>query len=577
MKFIDIASLNITVELDILKRDTQRNSIFLYQHKGVFHADNERIGNNIQQEAKTKFLNILTKAKYENTSLVLSPEYSCPKSVIEEIILNADLQPSQNKIWALGGESLDKEDLAYFKNVNDESIHIHFEDCYSTSDKKYVDPLYYILRGQYNGVDKLILLIQFKTHHMGVWSGGDVERNNLIEGNNIYIIKNSNNSIRLISFICSEAMNVRGYLTQQIKDELLWNDMPFLILHPQINPDPSHSHFIDFRKEILDNNKKEIIALNWGKETYIGTLNWYELRSNSPRSGIFFKTSELNYSNDYITKNHKKGLYFLHINREKYVYFLNGFTDLYWIENTPVDMIGGVASQRRKEGAEAIKIFNFTNNFVLEEIANISDNHIESLKERGLTNTYLLNVEKTIIDKEKLLNISTGKIIGKEKQNWSEIIYLKSFELDESSECNNRLTYIEDSYQSSKDVRKNNCEYISKLDEILLDKNNYPSSIEELKHKDIFLSYPSSNSKDYRYNLIDEGGNVKKATVCFVGSETKADANVIYNNIRKIFDPDSSTIRRVVVFYTVGNSIEKIFDPSANLFTETSNDPTSIL
>src|SRR5690554_2387383 len=111
MNFTDILTLNITTELEVLKRDTQRYSSFLYQHKGFFFADNTRIGNDNQEESKAKFINLLTKAKEENISLVLSPEYSCPKSVIDEIIAQPELQPSKQKLWALGGESLNKEEL----------------------------------------------------------------------------------------------------------------------------------------------------------------------------------------------------------------------------------------------------------------------------------------------------------------------------------------------------------------------------------------------------------------------------------------------------------------------------------
>lgn len=122
MNFIDISTLNITTELEVLGRDTQRNSFFLYQHKGVFFADNNRIGNNDQDEAETKFIKVLTKAKEDNIALVLSPEYSCPKSVIDQIIANENLQPAQNKIWTLGGESLNKEELNNLRAINIENI-----------------------------------------------------------------------------------------------------------------------------------------------------------------------------------------------------------------------------------------------------------------------------------------------------------------------------------------------------------------------------------------------------------------------------------------------------------------------
>lgn len=578
MNFIDISTLHITTELEVLKRDTQRYSSFLYQHKGVFFADNTRIGNNNQEESSIKFINVLTKAKEENISLVLSPEYSCPKSVIDEIIAKPELQPSQQKLWALGGESLNKDELIYFRGLENENIHIHFEDCYSGSDKKYVDPLYYIFQGQHHGVHKLIILIQFKTHHMGVWSGGQIERDNIIQGNDIYILKNNDTSTRLISFICSEAMNVSKYLTQQIQTDIFWVDMPFLILNPQINPDPSHTDFVNFRRFILENEKKELITLNWGKETYYKDVEWYAARGNTARSSIFFKSNELNYNKDFIEKNHNKGIYFLHIdiNYNKYVFYLNSIPELFHIEHNAVHINTGTPPQRRREGPQIIQIYNFNEEYEINVLSNINDNHIANLTERGVINTYFLDETKSIIDKEILVNILTGKVQSKEQKRWSDVIHLNSFALRESDECNNRLTYIEDTYENSKQIRKNNCEYISKLDIILKNKVDYPSSIEDLKRKEIVIAYPNKDNIDYRHNVIESDGTLINATICFVGNETKTDATKIYNNIRKLFDSESTKIRRIVVFYKYGEETEKIFDPKAYLFTETHTDPTSI-
>ncbi len=576
MNFVDISTLNIVTELDALKRETQRYSLYLYQHNGVFYADNTRIGNDNQFEAKTKFLNLLRKAKQENISLVTSPEYSCPKSVIDFIIDNEDLHPSQNKIWALGGESLNKEDLNNLNELKDESIFIYFEDIHNNSDKNYVDPLYYIFKGQHNGENKLIILIQFKSNHMGgLWSS-QLEPNNLIQGNNVYIIKNNINSVRLMSFICSQAMNFNASFEQDLIDNHSWTDSPFLFFSLQFNPDPSHQNFIAFRQFILQRERRELITLNWGLETTYKNGNYLYSKNNAPRSGIYFKTPdlELDYEPKNIINNHNKGLFFLQIKRDKRVYFLSRNIDLFKIENKSVNISIGVPEQQRREGPTVTNIYNFTEDLHLTEIEKIEDNYIAILKDRGVKNKYLLNEEISIVDKEILLNISTGKIKSRVENRWADIIHLNSFSLNELNECNNRLTYTEDTYQLSKDVRKNNCEYISKLDEILADNSNYPSSIEELKYKPISLSY--SNSNDFRYNLIDDEGIVKKATICFIGSESKMDAKRIYNNIRKIFDKDSATIRRVVVFYTKGSQIEKIFDPNANLITETPIDPTSI-
>lgn len=578
MKFVDLSTLEITTELDVLKRDTQPNSFFLYQHKGIFFADNSRIGNQNQQEAEQKYINVIKKAKQDNISLLLTPEYSCPKSVVDKIINEIDLQPSDNKVWVLSGESLNKVELQNLKSLEHDNLHIHFEDVYTHSDKNYVDPLYYIFRGKYKGVSKLIIIVQFKTHHMGVWTGGDVERDNLIEGNNIYIIKNNNNSVRLLSFICSEAMNVNSYLTDEKKDEYYWNDMPFLILHPQINPDPSHNDFIDFRKGILKSNKKEVVSLNWGRETYVRGNNWYENRGNTPRSGIFFKTREINQSEAYISNNHKKGLYFLKINRDKFVYYLNGDIDLIHFNNTSVDIVDGVPAQQRREGPKVSNIYKFDNFLNFEKIETINDNHISFLSSRGVTNLYLLNVHKSVINKERLLNISMGNVVGKEGKKWAEIINLNSFNLRESDECNNRLTYIEDTYESSQVVRRDTCTNIIELDlNILPHSKYYPHSIKHLESKSISLAF-SENADffGYRYNVVNSFGEIEKATICYIGNSDFRVAKKTYSELQKLFDSDSTDGNTVVVFYKKGNDILNMSKIDAGSITQTPINPTSI-
>src|SRR5690606_8954816 len=101
---------------------------------------------------------------------------SCPKTIVDFIIDNVNCQPSQNKVWVLGGESINKSEIEELILKSNENVLVHCEDVYSNSDKCYLDPLYYIFNGEHNGLSKLIVLIQFKTKHMGVWTG-DEERN----------------------------------------------------------------------------------------------------------------------------------------------------------------------------------------------------------------------------------------------------------------------------------------------------------------------------------------------------------------------------------------------------------------
>lgn len=581
MIFVDIASLNISTELEVLKRDTQRNSFFLYQHNGVFFADNSRIGNNNQDDAKTKFLNVLTKAKEDNISIVLSPEYSCPKSVIDEIIANNTLQPSKNKLWTLGGESLNKEELNSLRALNTENLYIHFEDCYSTSDKNYVDPLYYIFIGEHNGVEKLIILIQFKSRHMGGLRSSQLEAENLIEGENVYIIKNDQNSIRLISFICSQAINFNASFIPDLVANHSWTDSPFLILSLQYNPNPSHTDFIAFKNIVMEKDKRELITLNWGLETtFIGGRPLYQ-DTNTPRSAIYFRTtdSDLDFSSQKIIRNHKKGLYFLQILRNKRVYFLSGEVELFKIDNKPVSIDAGNNVQQMREGPSVDKIFCFDEALNLNEFNEITDNHIAFLKGRGILNPFLLNIDKTIVDKERLVNISTGKVKGKEKEKWSDVIHLNSFIMSESDECNHRMTYTEDTYQSSETIRSLNCLNIFELDQNIIPNTSlYPNSIKHLESKNITIAYAEDANKfSYKYNIVNNKGAIERATICYVGAAVSPNVvNKTYDELQKLFDEESPGKYTVVVFYKQGNTVLHKSNPDAGSITDIPNENNSI-
>lgn len=581
MNFIDINSLNISTELEILKRDTQRNSFFLYQHKGVFFADNTRIGNNDQNEAKEKFISVLNKAKEENIALVLSPEYSCPKSVIEEIIANQDLQPSQSKLWALGGESLNKEEINTLKESNSENLYIYFEDCYLNSDKNYVDPLYYIFRGKHEDVEKLIIIIQFKTKHMGgLWSN-QIEPDNLIEGNTVYIIKNNDHSVRLMSFICSEAMNFDARYEQVLTDNHNWIDSPYLILSLQFNPNPSHNNFIAFKHFSLAREKRELLTLNWGIDTtFLNGKHLYE-ENSAPRSAIYFKTvdTELDYKPKKIIDNHNKGLYFLQIKRNKRVYFLNRNIELFKIYNKSVHITDGVDEQQRREGPTVTNIYHFVDSTHIEEVSMVPDNHIDFLNDRGVTNAYLLDPSKSFLDKERLLNISTGKVKGKEESKWSDVIHLYSFTLNESDECNNRLTYLEDTFSTSEAVRNSNCLNVTELDCKILPNNTlYPHSIKHLGYKDLQLAF-SDNACDfnYKYNVVNQIGEIQKATICYIGNASDREVKSTYDELQKLFETGTQGKDTIVVYYKRGLTLEQKSNPQAGSFTEVPTDSNSIL
>lgn len=582
MRFIDVhTEFNICINLNILKRDTQRHSIILYQHVGEFSANVNKIGNSNHDEALLKYTKLIEKAKTANADLLVTPEYSCPLNIIEQIIQNPLSQPNNGKIWILGGESINKEELIKIQRYNNDNITVIFDETLLEETKNFYNPLFYVFKASQNDVDKLIILIQFKTCHMGVWGGGELERNNLIQGRDIYIIKNNNSSTRLMSFICSEAMNVRQLLTPQIKIDIDWDDKPYLIVNPQINPDPSYSEFILFRHFILESEKKELISLNWGKETTFGGQNFFKDRGNTARSGVFYKTIENDFSENKILNNHKKGFYYLNIPRNKHVYYINGKVELIEIACPPVSITSGVSAQVRRDGPEAINsyYFDIANN-KFSQYNNISDNHITYFTNLGLTNDYFTDPNVRIIDKERLLSLSLGKIVGGLGRQWCEIGNLNSFKLKEATECNSRVTYIDDNYEDSEELRSNYVERINKLsDDILPQTSLYPDSIKDLTKKNIKLKYcDTSKNFNFKYNITDiDDTSVVKTTICYLGVAQDNKINKIFDELQKLFEDGSQGKSRVVVFYSRENNIRSKSDPNAGSITEVPTDNSIII
>src|SRR3954471_4286143 len=177
--FIDTLGLNITFDLIALQRNSQRYSTLLYQHEGILSADHNKIGN--ASSVEEEFNIFFTKAKEKNVDLALTPEYSCPWVVISSIISTPSKWPNEGKLWAIGCESITIESIKGIKkDFNQNNSIVYYDESVHTGTQRYLDPLVYLFQAQNNGTSKLVVIIQFKTHHMGVWSGGDVERNNLI-------------------------------------------------------------------------------------------------------------------------------------------------------------------------------------------------------------------------------------------------------------------------------------------------------------------------------------------------------------------------------------------------------------
>ncbi|MFB9052173.1 hypothetical protein ACFFVB_03705 [Formosa undariae] len=157
-KFIDTVINDLNINLEVLTKDTNLYTSLLFQHKGNFIAEATRFGNN--EDCTDKFNAFFTLAKSKNSSLALTPEYSCPWTSIEWILENEERLPNQSKLWAICCESITPQEIGTFKqNHEDENTLVHFDETALNNGGTGVllDPLCYIFKAERNGITILIV------------------------------------------------------------------------------------------------------------------------------------------------------------------------------------------------------------------------------------------------------------------------------------------------------------------------------------------------------------------------------------------------------------------------------------
>jgi hypothetical protein len=564
MNFVFIEQIfpDISLNLNALSRGTGRYRLALYQHEGVLSLTegNTKLGNH--DNPSNKFYSFFNKVRESNADLAMTPEYSCPWEVIRRLLDDPQQWPNDGKLWAIGAESITpKEIIDFTAQYNTNPIKVHFDESRLGENGVFFDPLVYLFRALVNNVPNLIVIIQFKTQHMGVRSGGDIERDRLKAGRDVYIIRNNADSVNLLTMICSEAMNFPQAMDMAQREALVWNDRPFLILNPQVNPDPVHERFIAFRNFVFEQEKKEIIGLNWNLNSKIGHQNL--LRASGSRSGIYMTSPDIIFGDkSRMRNNHKLGMYYFYFGRTKHAFVLNSKPHVYIIDQLSVHITEGVPQQRMRNGPELIESYSFQPNGELIKNNIVSDDHLDCLDGLHCTNPFLTNATSCVLEKERLVCLSSYMFLPKTYEDWADLDKLFSVRLLEATEINNRISYTEDISAESQKQRQLYITAINELDSIILpDKRNYPESIADLKAYPVTLGYSqdiyANNSKHierekYRYNLVNQTGGMVKATICYLGVASLRQATEAFENIQSMFETDSMNRQRVVIFYKEG-------------------------
>ncbi|MDQ7096553.1 hypothetical protein REC12_23440 [Desulfosporosinus sp. PR] len=559
LKYLDtvLAVRNLKApSLEALNPDSRLYEILLLQIQGDIEANISFIGNREQQLAFRKYESFLDLASQKNIDLVVTPEYSCPWSVIDHII-SKGVFPNKQKLWVLGCESIGRDELRHFITTHSQVFWIYEDELVNNEGKvgNFFDPLLYIFKTEdTNGNEKIIFTLQFKTTHMSV-HGSPLERDNYIPGNLIYILRNDESSIYLLTLICADSLGFR-------REQLTNKQQATLIMHIQMNPDPRGDNFKNYRNDLYANKeeKKEILCLNWAKSTNIA--NVYDI--DFAGSAHYVKTKEVDRRDEKINYNHEKGLYFTNWKSKKVnSYFFNSDEYVFHYRSTKVLQDLGTPEQQKRTGPEMIETFIWDENKWAGDIIP-NDGFLDLLKDTNLTDTVLNDL--TYIDKERLIALSSGEAL---MTDWHKPEILKFLIIDDQEKIN-KITVTQD---GKGEVQKERLQYLSLfsalMNDIILCEDNFPGCIKDLVNG-CSIGYVVPN---FNHNLYSLNGN-PPATVAYVGSTHEKLAKKIFDAMFSFLDEDSR--RRLVVWFDKDRKLNIICSPPPEHDADLSEDIRSI-
>ena len=546
---------------DILTPDHNLTKIMVLQCSGAI----DTAGHVINVEAATstsKHSKFLSLALEKEASLAITPEYSCPWSVIEDFVSDPLLFPKQGSLWALGCESVTPDELVQIKaRTEDQVLWIH-EDLAAAGDRIFFSPLVYLFRLE-DGSDKsLCAIVQFKTHQMG---GTHFERDYLIQGNIRYIIHNPtmSDSIRLMSIICSDA------IVFDIND--LTDLTPYLLIHIQLNTDPYHTNVSSYRTSLFESGKGqnvEILSLNWAQGfQFLGQAQSLDYGGSAYFMHPIKSEKEPLQKDHAIDANHAKGVYLRFSKKTRHAAFLLSPKELIFeLNTTKVSQHLAQPVNQSRSGITAVATYSWQGDQAVWGVVDEIDD--------GVRNTFEANGGKVQLRpslREKFLTICSGRVCP-EMVEWHMPPDLdeedkKHIRISRWHRVRNMASYCLDGFESPKgtSARLKHCQD----EEIAQSVSNYTSLLTYIGNKDIVpeILYDLANGvpivelipdevtkEKIRHNVrLNSGGGL--ATIVFIGSALPEAAKRKFADIKNTLSP-----QRLVVWYYYQGKIQFITD-----------------
>lgn len=527
--------------LAVLHPDANPYAVAVLQPLENICATPEAIQNERQESAHSKHSAFLRLASEQQPDLAITPEYSTPWKVIEESI-GTGCVPKEGKLWVLGCESTTPDELEELTK-NQPNVKWIVAKSTRTGKQSFLDPICYLFRAtDAAGKTHVVISVQFKEQPMSD-PIHNLERDYMMPGTECFILRNDENSIYLVTLICSDALAFKeSVLPQSVH-------IPYLILHPQLNRDPRYNAFKAYRNDAYLNNrdKQEFLCVNWARGFCVSGYAPSEFGG----SGYYLKSDALTLNDERINENHNKGLYYTicQENRSN-IYFFNYCEHIFLFQTTKPSQAQALGVLQRRTGPEMIRVFCWNAGSSNWEETPPNDGFVELCARVRDDLSPLSDAEMDCLNKERLLALSNGVIKSSRNHKWYEPIQLLSFGIKED-EVVRRMTFVQDPDLEAYDYRYRAILNFSKLrNQILPALPFFPKSIAHF-HSNCRIDYPINGS--FNHNLLNLGDG-SKATVAYVGRKPQTEVDRAYKELYDVLE-DNDRLRLVVWYESPSGSL----------------------
>jgi hypothetical protein len=504
LKFIDeeIRALGLEpVQLNALRPDDVAYSILLNQYKGEAVANKDFIGNSqgthdLAVKKCVQFSEIAVSNAYD---LAVSPEYSTPWKAISKII-SSKVLPVNGKLWIFGAETIKPSELVSFIKDHKDIIWIYDKKFVEGKhDKTFFDPVCYFFKALQGKKEFDVCVIQFKNQHMSVHSNIYREEDFLIEGQQLYVLRNNGSTTYMVTMICSDSLkfNYHSFLHLNL-DRLL-------VVHIQLNMSPRHDSFKEYRNAFFSGESKqvEVICLNWAKGSKI-------MGSTIPFScsAYYSRAEDPILTDDRLDFNQSNGLYYCYWKEKRcHAFFFSSEEYLLGFNTSKTSQaLVQAGALRRREGPHCVEnlVWNRDKYSKVNAFPDSFKAHCDGLK-CDLSPLDALGH----VNRERLVKLSNGVNLSKD---WFKVQSFDFFSINDS-EVINRITFTDEVTASSSQTRRNNLMNLKELIRTYNAPTNVPAQLAVLV-TNAKIHYDKSNP----FTNIYTNDNTPLGTIAYLGS-----------------------------------------------------------